>query len=410
MNILFLSLTFSEPDHVSMYEELLQVFRRNGDAIYVACAKEKRSKTPVGLFDHNGLKLLRIATGNITGNIGKIEKGISTLMIDRLFLKAIEKHFSDVKFDLILYPTPPITFLNTIASIKQRTGAKTYLLLKDIFPQNAVDLGMMTKTGVRGLLYKMFRRKEKKLYAVSDYIGCMSPANVKYVLNNNPWIPREKVEICPNCINCPTVDPTARVKDSETIRKKYGIADDAVIFLYGGNLGQPQGIPSLIKCIDRLKENNRVFFLIVGNGVHRHLIKEYIDESHPANVALVDYLPKKEYQNIARNCDVGLIFLDHRFTIPNFPSRMLACLTAAMPILVATDRNCDMGPIAQENGFGFFCESNDVEGFAKAVNDMINADRVKMGKNAWNFFLNNYTTEIGYNIIIKHFQQLKNNH
>ena len=69
-----------------------------------------------------------------------------------------------------------------------------------------------------------------------------------------------------------------------------------------------------------------------------------------------------------------------------------------------------MGPIAQENGFGFFCESNDVEGFAKVVNDMINADRVTMGKNAWNFFLNNYTTEIGYNIIIKHFQQLKNNH
>ena len=133
-------------------------------------------------------------------------------------------------------------------------------------------------------------------------------------------------------------------------------------------------------------------------------------QEDPANVALVDYLPKKEYQNIARNCDVGLIFLDHRFTIPNFPSRMLACLTAAMPILVATDRNCDMGSIAQENGFGFFCESNDVEGFAKAVNDMINADRVKMGKNAWNFFLNNYTTEIGYNIIIKHFQQLKNNH
>ena len=405
MNILFLSITFSEPGHTSMYEELLQVFHRNGDSVYVTCAKEKRSETPVGLFEHNGLKLLRVATGNITGNIGIVEKGISTIMIDKLFLRAIKKHFNDVKFDLIIYPTPPITLLKTITSLKHKTGATTYLLLKDIFPQNAVDLGMISKTGVRGIIYKLFRRKEKKLYSLSDYIGCMSPANVEYVLRHNPWIPHEKVEVCPNCINRPAIDPTKREKNSLGIRNKYGIGKDAMIILYGGNLGQPQGIPSLVKCIDRLKDNKQVFFLIVGDGAQRHIIKQYIDQCKPSNVALVNYLPKEEYQELAQNCDAGLIFLNHRFTIPNFPSRILACLTAAMPIIVATDKNCDMGSIAQDNGFGFYCESNNVEEFAKVINLMIDADREKMGQNAWRFFLNNYTTEIAYNIILKHFSK-----
>jgi len=72
----------------------------------------------------------------------------------------------------MLYSTPPITFPNVIDYLKRHNPqAMSYLLLKDIFPQNAVDLGMMTKTGVKGLLYKFFRNKEKKLYAVSEYIG-----------------------------------------------------------------------------------------------------------------------------------------------------------------------------------------------------------------------------------------------
>ena len=64
-----------------------------------------------------------------------------------------------------------------------------------------------------------------------------------------------------------------------------------------------------------------------------------------------------------------------------------------------------MGQIAEDNGFGVRCMSNDVEGFAKAVDAIINADRKQMGKNAWEFFLNNYTVEKGYEIIMKHFNK-----
>lgn len=405
MNILFVSLPFSEKGHTSFYEDLLHVFRKKGDNVFVACARERNSDEPVGLMDLNGLKVLRVATGNATGDIGMVEKGISMLTIDYLFLKAVNKYFSDIKFDLIMYPTPPITLVNTIASIKKRTGAKTYLLLKDIFPQNAVDLGTMSVSGLKGLIYKYFRNKEKKFYAVSDYIGCMSPANVKYVLDHNPEVNKDVIEVCPNCIVKPAIDPTTIERDQTVIRKKYNIPKDAVIFLYGGNLGKPQGIGSLIECLKGQINNQNAFFIIIGKGTEYGKLRQFVDESGTKNTVLLDYLPKVEYQELAEKCDVGMIFLDHRFTIPNFPSRMLACLTSAMPILVATDPNCDMGQIAEDNGFGVRCLSNDIEGFAKAVDSMIKADRETMGRKAWEFFLNNYTTEIGYNIIMKHFEK-----
>ena len=98
----------------------------------------------------------------------------------------------------MLYSTPPITFERVVQFIKRRDGAKTYLLLKDIFPQNAVDLKVF---GKRSPLYRHFRNKEKKLYKNADYIGCMSPANVEYILRNNPELSKEVVEVCPNSID-----------------------------------------------------------------------------------------------------------------------------------------------------------------------------------------------------------------
>ena len=104
-----------------------------------------------------------------------------------------------MKFDLITYSTPPITLTNVVKYLKKKNPkAVSYLQLKDIFPQNAVDIGMF---GEKSVFNWYFRRKEKALYKASDFIGCMSPANVEYVLEHNPEVAPEKVEIAPNTID-----------------------------------------------------------------------------------------------------------------------------------------------------------------------------------------------------------------
>ena len=271
------------------------------------------------------------------------------------------------------------------------------MLLKDIFPQNAVDIGIMQKTGIKGLIYKFFRKKEKKLYSISDRIGCMSQANVDYVIRHNPEIDPDKVEICPNSIE--VIDKSVSAEERIEIRKKYDIPLDKVVFVYGGNLGKPQGIPFLIRCLESQKDNEEVFFLIVGDGTEYGKLEEYKKRSKQANFKLMKRLPKDDYDSMVGACDVGMIFLDHRFTIPNFPSRLLSYMQAKLPVLACTDPNTDIGKVIVEGGFGWWCESDGIKDFQDRVDQACKADRIKMGKQSMEYLNEKYKIEKGYGVI-----------
>ena len=401
MNILFV--TTGRMDSIeqhAIYPDLLRCFRDNGHNVYTVSSYEKRTGKNTELIEDHGAHMLHVKIGNLTrSNI--IEKGISTVMIEKQYKTAIKMYLSNIKFDLVMYSTPPITLVKVIEYVKKRNNCKSYLLLKDIFPQNAVDLGMMQKNGVKGFLYRYFRCKEKKLYAVSDYIGCMSQANVDYVLKHNPEVNPKTVEVCPNCVE--VIDTSVTYEKRNEIRKKYGIPLDKKVFVYGGNLGKPQGIPFLIECLKKVENNKDTFFLIVGGGTEYKKIETYISEVHPTNIKLMQSLPKDDYDAMVGACDVGMIFLDHRFTIPNFPSRLLAYMQAKLPILAVTDPISDIGKVIVDGGFGWWCESNDSDEFVKCVKKALNSNFYGIDKNIDHFLNKNYTSTQGYKIVMKRF-------
>lgn len=396
MNIIFLTLVdFKSYSEHNLYCDLLNEFIKNGHEVYCISPAEKRTGVETHLAENGHLLKLKI------GNIQKtniVEKGISTLRLESQFIAGIKKYFSNIKFDLVLYSTPPITLAKAVKYVKKRDGARTYLMLKDIFPQNALDLGMMTETGVKGLLYKYFRKKEKDLYAFSDFIGCMSPANAAYILKHNPQISEEKVGLCPNCIKLQ--DMGLSEQGRREMREKYGIPQDKKVFVYGGNLGKPQGIPFIIECLRAQMDNKDAYFLIVGDGTEYGKLEAFVNEEKPENMKLLKRLPKDDYDRMVAACDVGLIFLDHRFTIPNFPSRLLSYMQAGLPVLAATDPNTDIGKVIVEGGFGWWCESNDAKAFAARVKEALVADIDGMREKEIDFLLNNYTAEKGYAAII----------
>lgn len=392
MKLLFLSLLeFNCFEERNIYTDLLREFIKNGHEVYCISPAERRTGIKTH-FEEKG-HLLRLKIGN-TQKTNIVEKGISTLLIERQFISAIKKYFSNIKFDLILYTTPPVTFVNVIRFLKKRDGAKTYLMLKDIFPQNAVDLGLMKTKGIKGLIYRYFKNKEKKLYLTSDRIGCMSEANVEYLLKHNPEISVEKVEICPNSIS--PVDCIISEEEIKEIRVKYNIPLDKKIFVYGGNLGKPQGIPFFIECLRSQKSNPNIFFLIVGDGTEYNKLHDYVEKEEQINVMLMKSLPKKDYDLLVAACDVGLIFLDYRFTIPNFPSRLLSYMQARLPVLSVTDSNTDVGKIIREGNFGWSCESNDVNAFSRTINRILSADIVKYKNNSWEYLNCFYSVETTY--------------
>lgn len=337
-----------------------------------------------------------VQTLNITkANI--VEKGLGTILIEFQFTRAIRKYFSKIKYDLILYATPPITFNRLIKKLKGKHHATTYLLLKDIFPQNAVDLGLLHKASP---IYQFFRAKEKKLYQVSDNIGCMSPANVSYLISNNPEIHPSKVEVCPNSISLVSYEEI----NKDQLRQQYGIPEKTTVFIYGGNLGKTQAIDFLIEVLMINKNRNDAFFVIAGSGTEVHKINKFIETENPQNIILLSQIPRNDFDLLVSACDVGLIFLNHLFTIPNFPSRLLNYLEFGKPVLMATDPHTDVGKIAEENGFGLWVESDDVESYNKKLNFLIANKEVSaiMGQKGFQYLCDNYTVDKTFDIIMAH--------
>ncbi|KMY43007.1 glycosyl transferase [Bacillus sp. FJAT-27916] len=402
MNILFLTLLdFTTVDENGIYTDLMREFIKGNHKVHIISPTEKRKQQPTKLIENEKYKILKLQIGNIQ-KTNLIEKGISTLTLESKFKQGIKEYFSDVKFDLVIYSTPPITLQNAVEYVKKRDNAKTYLLLKDIFPQNAIDLGMISNKGIKGILYKYFKSKEKKLYKISDYIGCMSQANVDFLLKHNPEISPDNIEICPN-----SIEPLIINKDEQRILKikdKYNIPLDRIVLIYGGNLGKPQGIDFLIECLRTNKHNEKVYFVIAGSGTEFNKLKVFFESENLNNAQLFSQLPKQDYEILANSCDVGLIFLDKRFTIPNFPSRLLSYMQASMPVLAATDKNTDIGQVIEEGGFGFWCESDTVDEFNKRLQQLCDEGlRKQMGVNARLYLENNYTSRHSYEIIMSHF-------
>ena len=416
MNIIFLTMsTLREVDTHGIYSDLMRKFRNEGHKVYIVSPCERRTGEKTHLYKTGGTQILVVRTLNLQ-KTNVIEKGVGQVLVETQFKRAIKKYMDNIGFDLILYSTPPITLMGVVKYLKKKTPqAISYLLLKDIFPQNAVDIGMFGKNSV---FYKYFRKKEIALYRQSEYIGCMSPANVEFVLKNNPEIDSKRVEVAPNSIelkvekceafsgvNFESVERGNIKVLRDQVRVKYGLPVDKPVFIYGGNLGKPQGIPFLVKCLDANKNRSDCHFVVVGSGTEKHLIQEWYDTNRPSNATVMQFLPKEDYDILVKTCDVGLIFLDHRFTIPNFPSRLLSYLEYRMPVICATDPNCDMGSIAKDNGFGFWCESNSVDGFTNCVDRMLHSDTKVMGERGYQFLCDNYRIENTYDTIMKHLEQ-----
>lgn len=399
MNILFLTIARIEDISTrGIYTDLMRKFSNEGHEVCIVTPTERRYREKTNLVKYDNVTILKIWTLNIL-KTNLLEKGLSTLLIERQFIRSIKRHLPKIQFDLVLYSTPPITFTKVVRHFKQEYGSTSYLLLKDIFPQNAVDIGIL-KHG--SLIYKYFRNKEKQLYTVSDYIGCMSPANTMYLCKHNPEINPEIVEVNPNSIE--PVESSITSKQRVFIREKYKIPSDSTVFIYGGNLGKPQGIGFLIEVLISQMNNIGVYFIIAGSGTEFPRIQTWFKSNQPKNASLISELPKDEYNKLVQSSDVGMIFLDRKFTIPNFPSRLLSYLEYKLPIIAATDKNTDLGNIIEENNFGLWSEAGDLPALSKNISILSQSSvlRRKMGQNGYDFLLNNYTVAHSYNTITNH--------
>lgn len=401
MNILYISISFPKENkgnnlYTDLAEELAEKHK-----LTVVVAEQKVNTDKTYLNKERNFEVLRVKTGNMF-NVNLIEKAISYITMQRKLKKAIKKYLSKERYDVILFMAPPVTIGSVVKYAMKKYNAISYLMQKDIFPQNSLDLGLMSK---KNPAYYYFKYKEKNMYKIATKIGCMSQGNIEYLLQNNKKLSKDKLELFPNTITLREFSNNKNI-----IRQKYNIPEEKVLALYGGNFGKPQGIDFIIKVLDKYKNDERVVFFFSGKGTEKEKLYKHIKENDIKNVIIIDYLPKQEYNDILKETDIGLIFLDYRFTIPNIPSRTLSYFEYSLPIMAATDKNTDYKDLLVNHvKAGLWCESNNIEEFKKQFDYLIThkEERIKMGQNGRRYLEEELTTKKSVQILEKTYYELK---
>lgn len=208
-------------------------------------------------------------------------------------------------------------------------------------------------------------------------------------MKNNPEISKEKVYYFPNT-------------KKDTGCKEIKLNKEKLQFVYGGNMGLPQGVLNIAPAIAYFKSYEDIEFIFVGKGTEWNKINEYFKKQK--NVKVLESLPREEYEELLSNCDAGFIFLDSRFTIPNYPSRTLAYLEKGIPIIAATDKNTDIKDLILDNKVGLWCCSDDINSLIENIKVMKEdkEKRKEFSKNARELFLKEFKVEKSIDLLHKY--------
>jgi glycosyltransferase involved in cell wall biosynthesis len=394
MRIFFMMMNLSDLGNPSgMYSDLISEFIEKGHEVIPVAVGPGIKKSAIST--ENGIGVLRIKTLPLF-NVNPISKGIANVLLPFQYKNGIRKFLKSVRPELIIMPTPPVTLSGVVKYLKRKYKVKFYLILRDIFPANAADLGMMKKGG---LIYRYFRNKEKELYRLADSIGCMSNGNIKYISSHNPDVVKHKLHVLMN-FQKPTFqdyDNNSDFRVKYRLEKKYLVA-------FGGNMGVPQKMENVIALANRCMQFREVVFLLVGEGTQRTRIEKLALESGVTNIKFLEPVSRSKYLYFLRECQVGLISLNEKFSIPNFPSKTLSYFDAGIPVLASVDKATDFGDILNEAGAGLVSFAGDTDAFYENFCKLYYSAelRKEMGQKGRIYFLENMTVERAYHTIMEH--------
>jgi glycosyltransferase involved in cell wall biosynthesis len=391
MRVLFLMLAFPDMEKsFNMYTTIVKQFADNGHDVLVLAPTG--NELPTRLVKEAGVDVIRVNTLPVK-NVPNFVKGFSNLLLPFQYGKALKKFKPHAEFDLIVSPTPPITLVQVITKLKKKFNCPFYLILRDIFPQNAVDLGFMKKGG---LIYNYFKKQEEKLYALADHIGCMSDANIDYVIKHNPELDKSKLHELKNF----QILYDLQSKPSDNIRKKHNL-EGKFLVVFGGNMGKPQQLENVLALAKYCSKYPEVVFCLFGEGVQMKNLQKLAEQQGISNLVIQGTISKNEYQHFLSSCDVGLISLHKDFTIPNIPSKTLDYFNVGIPVLASLDAATDYGMILDNSNSGLWSLAGNHDEFANNFDKLYqNAElRKEMGANGRKYFEQNLTPEIAYQIV-----------
>lgn len=152
-----------------------------------------------------------------------------------------------------------------------------------------------------------------------------------------------------------------KFSNKDKIRKKYGYSENDIVFIFGGNMGMLQKLDNILELAKQIKDPN-VKFLLVGDGKDKPLLERKILDEKIENIKILDVIPRIEYDETIEAFDCGVISLNEKNTVPNFPTKVTAYLKLGLPIFASLDSSAGkgVGEYIEKNKIGIWGKAGDI--------------------------------------------------
>ena len=311
------------------------------------------------LQNADGVEVLRLRAPR-TKDIGYVRRTLGELLMPFAMLRNLRKSpLARQKWDGVVWYAPSIFHGPLASALKRASGCKGYLIIRDIFPEWAVDMGLMG----RGLPYRFFDAVARYQYSVADVIGVQTPGNLAYF---EKWrqLPGRTLEVLQNWLGEPAKKPCA-------IRVDATLLAGRKVFVYAGNMGVAQGMDRVLDLAERMLHRVDVGFLFVGRGSDAARLKTTAQARGLSNVVFFDEIDPDEIPDLYAQCSVGIVALDPRHQSHNIPGKFLTYMQSGLPVLANVNAGNDLAALIRREQVGQVCESNDVEQLARMAETLL---------------------------------------
>lgn len=341
--------------------DLCLEFARQGHEISMMVASPELEES-FRIENWKGVQVVRLKTPK-TKDTNYIRRTIGELLMPFFMLWHLRfSKLCNQKWDGIVWYSPTIFLGLLVYMLKKNSNCKSYLIIRDIFPEWAVDMGLMG----RGLPYFFFKGIANFQYSVADVIGIQTPGNRVYFENweNNP---RKNLEVLNNWLaETPTQQCSITVSDTQLAGRK--------IFVYAGNMGIAQGMDILLELADQLQSRQDIGFLFVGRGSEVQKLRKETQKRKLENILFFDEIDPDEISSLYDQCHVGLISLDSRHKSHNIPGKFLSYMQSGLPVLASVNDGNDLVALIESEKIGQvstnYSASNLKKNAEKLIEDM----------------------------------------
>ena len=317
-----------------LFRDILEGLTQKGHQLtrLVAVENTQDSDYTMGLsMDYIPVKRKTADHGNIITRY--IKDSLTAFRMSR----KIKKIQADVLFEDACYSSH-----FTVRAAKRR-GMQVVTMLQDVWPDNAVQSGLLAEGS---LLYRFFEYFQQYVYKNSHRLICISDDMKAFLVSKG--VPEEKITVI---YNWGYTDETVDIPwEENAFVKKYDLSPDMFYPIYAGNIGRMQNVELVLQAAQRLQDRQDIRFLVIGAGACSNAIRAMAEEMELTNVQFLPFQPSELATSVYSAAGVNLIPLVPGGVKTALPSKTGVVLSCGRPAIFAYGSDCAFAQMLPPGG------------------------------------------------------------